>query len=256
MSEQRPRAVRASAQGECQCNNPFPLNFLHADHKGGCSRDAQGSADLPQCRRGAVSPSSISGLIHFAHDRKQDSANTRAYSYEHTQSKRRLQYRDNSIASYTYNKMLSTIHYEFIRAFYYAIIRLLPHRVSSRSVYHIPSHRFPRISHRDTRRSRYCILYITYFSITQYSTVYRYKSASVSVITHVYMQQDDAQVAFRAPLPEAEDEASQGETTSVETPEGRFQRLDARESRRDRDREVNLRHTRTCTRVRLRVYRC
>ena len=33
----------------------------------------------------------------------------------------------------------------------------------------------------------------------------------------------------------------QGETTSVETPEGRLQRLDARESRRDRDREVNLR---------------
>ena len=106
---------------------------------------------------------------------------------------------------------------------------------------HISSHRFPRISQRDTRRSRYCIWYLTYFSITQYSTVYRYKSASVSVITHVYMQQDDARVAFRAPLPEAEDEASQGETTSVETPEGRLQRLDARESRRDRDREVNLR---------------
>ena len=37
--------------------------------------------------------------------------------------------------SYTYSKMLSTIHYEFIRAFYYAIIRLLPLRVHSRSVY-------------------------------------------------------------------------------------------------------------------------
>ena len=56
------------------------------------------------------------------------------------------------------------------------------------------------------------------------------------------MQQDDGRVAFRAPLTGAEDEASQGETTSVETPEGRLQRLDARESRRDRDREVNLRH--------------
>ena len=137
--------------------------------------------------------------------------------------------------------MLSTIHYELIRAFYYAIIRLLPQRVSSRSVHHIPPHRFPRISHRDTRRSRYCILYLTYFSITQYSTVYRYKSASVSVIIHVYMQQDDAQVAFRAPLPEAEDEASQGETTSVETPKSRLHRLDVRLSRRDRDRDFHLR---------------
>ena len=82
------------------------------------------------------------------------------------------------------------------------------------------------------------------FSITQYSTVYRYKSASVSVIIHVYMQQNDAQVAFRAPLPEAEDEASQGETTSVETPEGRLHSLGARLSRRGRDRDSNLRHPR------------
>ena len=56
------------------------------------------------------------------------------------------------------------------------------------------------------------------------------------------MQQDDGRVAFRAPLTGAEDEASQGETTSVETPEGRFQRLGIRESRRDRDREFDLRH--------------
>ena len=35
-----------------------------------------------KCRREAVSPSPISVLIHFAHDRKQYSANTRAYSYE------------------------------------------------------------------------------------------------------------------------------------------------------------------------------
>ena len=128
--------MRASAQGECQCEIFLVSTSSTHNNKGGCSRDAQGSADLPQCRRGAVSPSSISGLIHFAHDRKQDSANTRAYSYEHTQSKRRLFVHsgDNSIASYTYSKMLSTIHYEFIRAFYYAIIRLLPHRVYSRSV--------------------------------------------------------------------------------------------------------------------------
>ena len=56
------------------------------------------------------------------------------------------------------------------------------------------------------------------------------------------MQQDDARVAFRAPLPEVEDEASQGETTSVETPEGRLHRLGVRQSRRDRDRDSDLRH--------------
>ena len=56
------------------------------------------------------------------------------------------------------------------------------------------------------------------------------------------MQQDETQVAFRAPLPEAEDEASQGETTSVETPEGRLHRLGVRQSRRDRDRDSDLRH--------------
>ena len=56
------------------------------------------------------------------------------------------------------------------------------------------------------------------------------------------MQQDDAQVAFRAPLPEAEDEASQGETTSVETPEGRPDHPDIEPSRGNRGRDFNLRH--------------
>ena len=55
-------------------------------------------------------------------------------------------------------------------------------------------------------------------------------------------QEDDARVALRARLPEADDEASQGETTSVETPEGRLHRLGERLSRRDRDRDSNLRH--------------
>ena len=54
------------------------------------------------------------------------------------------------------------------------------------------------------------------------------------------MQQDETQVAFRAPLPEAEDEASQGETTSVETPEGRLHRLGVRQLHRDRDRDFDL----------------
>ena len=54
-------------------------------------------------------------------------------------------------------------------------------------------------------------------------------------------QEDDARVALRALLPEADDEASQGETTSVETPEGRLHRLGVRLSRRDRDRDSNLR---------------
>ena len=54
-------------------------------------------------------------------------------------------------------------------------------------------------------------------------------------------QEDDARVALRARLPEADDEASQGETTSVETPEGRLHRLGERLSRRDRDRDSDLR---------------
>ena len=54
-------------------------------------------------------------------------------------------------------------------------------------------------------------------------------------------QEDDARVALCARLPEADDEASQGETTSVETPEGRLHRLGERLSRRDRDRDSDLR---------------
>ena len=57
-----------------------------------------------------------------------------------------------------------------------------------------------------------------------------------------YQQQhDDAHVAFREQQPDAEDEASQGETTSVETPEGRLHRLGVRLSRRDRDRDFHFR---------------
>ena len=63
----------------------------------------------------------------------------------------------------------------------------------------------------------------------------------MSVITHVNMQQDDGRVAFRAQLLGAEDEASQGETTSVETPEGRLYHLAIRQSRRNRDRDFGLR---------------
>ena len=54
-------------------------------------------------------------------------------------------------------------------------------------------------------------------------------------------QENDARIALRARLPAADDEASQGETTSVETPEGRLHRLGERLSRRDRDRDSNLR---------------
>ena len=56
-------------------------------------------------------------------------------------------------------------------------------------------------------------------------------------------QQDDARVALREHLPEAENEASQGETMSVETPEGRLHHLGVRQSRRDRDRDFDLRQT-------------
>ena len=47
--------------------------------------------------------------------------------------------------------------------------------------------------------------------------------------------EDDARIALRARLSAADDEASQGETTSVETPEGRLHHLGVRQSRRDRD---------------------
>ena len=55
------------------------------------------------------------------------------------------------------------------------------------------------------------------------------------------LQQDDAPVAFADEL-DAGDVASQGETTSVETPKGRLDHLGARQSRRDRGRDFNLRH--------------
>ena len=55
------------------------------------------------------------------------------------------------------------------------------------------------------------------------------------------LQQDDAPVAFADEL-DAGDVASQGETTSVETPEGRLHRLGERLSRSDRDRDSDLRH--------------
>ena len=54
-------------------------------------------------------------------------------------------------------------------------------------------------------------------------------------------QEDDARVALCARLPEADDEASQGETTSVETPEGRPDHPDVEPSRGNRGRDFNLR---------------
>ena len=54
--------------------------------------------------------------------------------------------------------------------------------------------------------------------------------------------EDDARIALRARLPAADDEASQGETTSVETPEGRPNHPDIELSRGNRDRDFNLRH--------------
>ena len=59
-------------------------------------------------------------------------------------------------------------------------------------------------------------------------------------------QEDDARVALRARLPEADDEASQGETTSVETPEGRLDHPDIYETRGNRGRDFNLRLERPC----------
>ena len=55
------------------------------------------------------------------------------------------------------------------------------------------------------------------------------------------LQQDDAPVAFADEL-DAGDVASQGETTSVETPEGRPNHPDIELSRGNRDRDFNLRH--------------
>ena len=54
------------------------------------------------------------------------------------------------------------------------------------------------------------------------------------------LQQDDAPVAFADEL-DAGDVASQGETTSVETPEGRPDHPDIELSRGNRGRDFNLR---------------
>ena len=56
-------------------------------------------------------------------------------------------------------------------------------------------------------------------------------------------QQDDAHVAFAHDLVDAGDVASQGETMSVETPEGRLNHPDIEQSRRDRGRDFNLRQS-------------
>ena len=54
------------------------------------------------------------------------------------------------------------------------------------------------------------------------------------------LQQDDAPIAFADEL-DAGDVTSQGETTSVETPEGRPDHPDVQPSRRNRGRDLNLR---------------
>ena len=58
-------------------------------------------------------------------------------------------------------------------------------------------------------------------------------------MSYQQLQQDDAPVAFADEL-DAGDVASQGETTSVETPEGRLHRLGVRQLHRDRDRDFDL----------------
>ena len=58
-------------------------------------------------------------------------------------------------------------------------------------------------------------------------------------------QQDDAHVAFAHDLVDAGDVASQGETTSVETPEGRLDHPDIYETRGNRGRDFNLRQNPT-----------
>ena len=57
------------------------------------------------------------------------------------------------------------------------------------------------------------------------------------------LEHDDAHVAFAGELTDAGDVASQGETTSVETPEGRLDHPDIEQPRGDRGRDSNLRHT-------------
>mgnify|MGYP005714053913 CR=1 FL=1 len=55
-------------------------------------------------------------------------------------------------------------------------------------------------------------------------------------------QHDDAHVAFAGELTDAGDVASQGETTSVETPEGRLDHPDIEQPRGNSGRDFNLRH--------------
>ena len=59
-------------------------------------------------------------------------------------------------------------------------------------------------------------------------------------MSYQQLQQDDAPVAFADEL-DAGDVTSQGETTSVETPEGRPDHPDIELSRGNRDRDFNLR---------------
>ena len=60
-------------------------------------------------------------------------------------------------------------------------------------------------------------------------------------MSYQQQQQGDALVAFADEL-DAGDVASQGETTSVETPEGRLNHPDIYESRGNRGRDFHLRH--------------
>ena len=60
-------------------------------------------------------------------------------------------------------------------------------------------------------------------------------------MSYQQLQQDDAPVAFADEL-DAGDVTSQGETTSVETPEGRSDHPDIELSRGNRGRDFNLRH--------------
>ena len=172
------------------------------------------------------------------------------------------QYSDSTLAYFhVYSNTVSTVHYEFIRTFYYATIRLHPHTVLLHSTYNLILETIRLLPHHVHGRASLIIsdqiivshtspweilavldtilpicLDLTYFTFTQYSTVYRDKSASVSVSTHVLseqQQQDDAHVAFADELIDAGDVASQGETMSVETPEGRLDHPDIEQSRRD-----------------------
>ena len=67
---------------------------------------------------------------------------------------------------------------------------------------------------------------------------------SYCLLSYQQQQQDDAHVAFVDELTDAGDVASQGETTSVETPEGRLDHPDIYETRGNRGRDFNLRHIR------------